>query len=67
MLICTSARWGPNDTRTQRNDKRPSLHPISHFSWEKLPFGATVRWLPTAEVPTRPGVSQALKRRAACR
>merc|ERR1711939_671797 len=38
ILICTRARWGPNDTRTQRNDKRPSLHPISPCSRETTPF-----------------------------
>jgi len=67
MLICTSARWGPNDTRTQRNDKRPSLHPISLFSRETPPFGAAGQWLPIAEVPRRPEASQELRRRAACR
>jgi hypothetical protein len=67
MLICTSARWGPNDTRTQRNDKRPSLHPISAFSRETPPFGTAVRLLPIGEEPKRPEASQALRRHAACR
>jgi len=67
MLFCTSARWGPNDTRTRRNDKRPSLHPISLFSRETAPFGAAGRWLPIAEVPRRPEASQELRRRATCR
>jgi len=48
-------------------DKRPSLHPILQFSWEKPPFGANVRWLPIGEVPKRPEASQALRRRATCR